>query len=177
MDAKEVELRGKALTKAISGGEPSASLVKLLNDLKDGMKATEDILRQTKIGVTVNRLRTHKDPAVQKLAQELVNKWKDQVNKSKKQSGPTKASTPSNAQSTASPMPPSATASPVPIRKKHNVDPAKRTYKSDKVNTDITGNQARDAFVGLIYNGLAFMSDERKYNVIYCWQTFLTCCF
>lgn len=68
MDAKEIELRGKAIAKAMQESEPSSSLLKLLGDLKTGVHATEDILRQTRIGVTINRLRTHKDPAVQRAA-------------------------------------------------------------------------------------------------------------
>lgn len=162
MDAKEVELRGKAIAKAITDNEPSAHLTKLLTDLKTGVKASEDLLRQTKIGVTVNRLRTYKDPAVAKLAQELVLKWRDEVQKTKKKpAAPGKAVGASNG--TSSPAPPSGTASPAPTKRKHNVDPAKRNDKTDGIKTDITGEAARDACVKLMYNGLAFMSDEREY--------------
>lgn len=162
MDVKEVELRGKAITKAMNENEPSSSLIKLLNDLKTGVKASEDLLRQTKIGVTVNRLRTHKDPAVSKLAQELVVKWRDQVNKAKKQAGGA-AKPPAAANGTASPAPASGTASPAPAKKKHNVDPAKRNFKTDNVKWEVTGDEARDKCVRLMYDGLCLMSDERMY--------------
>jgi transcription elongation factor S-II len=165
MDVKEVELRGKAITKAMNDGEPSSSLIKLLNDLKGGIKATEELLRQTKIGVTVNRLRTHKDPAVSKLAQEVVMKWRDEVNKLKKKGGgPVKAAPTPNG--TASPAPglPSRTQSPAPTKRKHNVDPEKRNYKTDKVDYQVTGEEARDNCVRLMYDGLALMTDERKYT-------------
>jgi transcription elongation factor S-II len=164
MDVKEVELRGKAITKAMNDGEPSSSLIKLLNDLKGGIKATEELLRQTKIGVTVNRLRTHKDPAVSKLAQEVVMKWRDEVNKLKKKGGPVKvAATPNG---TASPAPglPSRTQSPMPTKRKHNVDPEKRNHKTDKVDYQVTGEEARDNCVRLMYDGLALMTDERRYK-------------
>jgi transcription elongation factor S-II len=62
----------------------------------------------------------------------------------------------------------SGTSSPAPAAaavkkeqaKKSTVDPAKRNSKADKINTDVTGNQTRDACVKLMYDGLAFMSEE-----------------
>lgn len=171
MDVKEVELRGKAITKAMNENEPSASLTKLLNDLKGGVKASEDLLRQTKIGVTVNRLRTHKDPAVAKLAQELVLRWRDEVNKSKKKAGTPKPASATNG--TSSPAPASATASPAPTKRKHNVDPAKRNHKTDKIDYECTGEQARDQCVRLMYDGLAFMSEERMYTEVACRHTYI----
>ncbi|KAF3046530.1 RNA polymerase II elongation factor [Didymella heteroderae] len=161
MDAKEIELRGKAIGKAIQENEPGASVIKLLNDLKTGVHATEDILRSTRIGVTINRLRTHKDPAVQKLATELVSKWRDEVKKQPKKGAPAKVASATNG--SASPAPASsAAASPAPSQSKakHNVDPAKRNHKTDKVNYEVTGDDARDMSVRLMYDGLAHMSTE-----------------
>lgn len=163
MDSKEIELRGKAIGKAIQENEPSASIIKLLNDLKTGVHATEDILRSTRIGVTINRLRTHKDPAVQKLATELVSKWRDEVKKQPKKGTPAKVASATNG--SASPAPASsAAASPAPSqsKQKHNVDPAKRNHKTDKVNYEVTGEEARDMSIRLMYDGLAHMSTERK---------------
>lgn len=160
MDAKEIELRGKAIGKAMQENEPSSSLLKLLGDLKTGVHATEDLLRQTRIGVTINRLRTHKDPAVQKLAAELVSKWRDEVKKGPKKGAPSK---PANGSASPAP-PPSGTASPAPsqTKKKHDVAPDKRNHKTDKVKYQVTGNEARDNCVRLMYDGLAFMSEARK---------------
>ncbi|KAL6159447.1 transcription elongation factor TFIIS [Exserohilum turcicum] len=169
MDAKEIELRGKAIGKAVAEGEPSASILKLLNDLKSGVHATEDLLRSTRIGVTINRLRTHKDPAVQKLATELVAKWRDEVKKKQpaKKDGPAKAA--ANGASTSSPAPPpSGTASPTPsqAKKKHDVPSDKRNHKTDKVKYQVTGNEARDNCVRLMYDGLAFMSEAMPDEIL-----------
>lgn len=164
MDAKEIELRGKAIGKAIQENEPSASVIKLLNDLKTGVHATEDVLRSTKIGVTINRLRTHKDPAVSKLATELVSKWRDEVKKGGSKKG-TPARVVAAANGSASPAPASsAAASPAPSqsKQKHTVDPAKRNHKTDKINYEVTGDEARDKVIRLMYDGLAHMSTERK---------------
>ncbi|KAF1835417.1 transcription elongation factor [Decorospora gaudefroyi] len=169
MDAKEIELRGKAIGKAVSEGEPSASILKLLNDLKTGVHATEDILRSTRIGVTINRLRTHKDPAIQRLATELVAKWRDEVKKKQpaKKDGPAKAA--ANGGATSSPAPPpSGTASPAPsqAKKKHDVAADKRNYKTDKVKYQVTGSEARDNCVRLMYDGLAFMSEAMPDEIL-----------
>lgn len=170
MDVKEIELRGKAISKAMAGDEPSASFMKLLGDLKS-VRATEDLLRQTKIGVTINRLRTYKYPEVAKLAQELIMKWKDEVNKGKKKGAAAAkaggAATPSNGAAVGSSAPPSGAASPAPQaagKKKHNVDPALRNDRTDKVNTTVFNIPARDNCIKLMYNGLAFMSEERKFS-------------
>jgi hypothetical protein len=161
MDAKEIELRGKAIAKAMQENEPSASVLKLLNDLKTGVHATEELLRSTRIGVTINRVRSHKDPSVQRLATELVSKWRDEVKKQPKKGTPAKVAA---ATASASPAPPSAAQSPAPTqsKQKHSVDPDKRNYKTDKVKYQVTGSEARDNCVRLMYDGLAYMSSDRK---------------
>lgn len=167
MNPKEIELRGKAIGKAVQENEPSSSILKLLNDLKTGVPhATEDLLRSTRIGVTINRLRQHKDPAVQRLATELVGKWRDEVKKQPKKGGASAPSSkPANGAASSPAPPPSGTASPAPAtqaKKKHDVAPDKRNYKTDKVKYQVTGSDARDNCVRLMYDGLAFMSEARK---------------
>lgn len=168
MEAKEIELRGKAIGKAVAEGEPSASVLKLLNELKTGVHATEELLRSTRIGVTINRLRTHKDPAVQRLATELVGKWRNEVKTKQpaKKDGPAKVA--ANGGTTSSPAPPpSGTASPAPqIKKKHDVPADKRNHKTDKVKYQVTGQEARDNCVRLMYDGLAFMSDAMPDEIL-----------
>lgn len=159
MDVKEVELRGKAINKAIAEKEPSSSLLKLLNDLNTGLKPTEDLLRQTRIGVTINKLRTHNDPSVAALANQMVSKWREEVNKQKKGAARPKAAA---ANGTASPAPASGTQSPAPSKRKHTVSPEKRNHKTDNVKYQVTGDNARDQCVRLMYDGLAFMSEECK---------------
>jgi len=162
MDIKEVELRGKAINKAMAEKEPGPSLIKLLNDLNAGLKPTEVLLRQTRIGVTINKLRTHNDPSVAGLANQMVQKWREEVNKQKKGVPRPKTAV---ANGSASPAPPpSGTASPAPSKKKHGVDPAKRSHKTDNVKYQVTGEEARDNCVRLMYDGLAFMSEERRYT-------------
>lgn len=166
MDHKEVALRGKMISKAIEEKEPSASILKLLNDLNDGIKPTEDLLRQTKIGVTVNKLRQHADPTVAQLATRMVSRWRDEVKNSKGGAARPKPGGASNGTSSPAPVP-SKTASPAPApvstKQKHNVAPEKRNSKTDNVKYQVTGDEQRDACVKVMYDGLAYMSEERKY--------------
>jgi transcription elongation factor S-II len=164
MDHKEVALRGKAISKAIEEKEPSSSILKLLNELKDGIRPTEDLLRQTKIGVTVNKLRQHADPTVASLATRMVGKWREDVKNSKGVASRPKSSAASNGASSPAPVP-SKTASPAPApaaaKSKHGVAPEKRNHKTDGIKYQVTGDDQRDNCVRLMYDGLAYMSDER----------------
>lgn len=178
MDHKEVALRGKAISKAIEEKEPSSSILKLLNDLNDGIRPTEDLLRQTKIGVTVNKLRQHADPTVASLATRMVSKWREDVKNSKGSAARPKPSGASNGTSSPAPVP-SKTASPAPApaaaasKAKHSVAPEKRNHKTDNVKYQVTGDDQRDNCVRLMYDGLAYMSEERMYNGrCFMWQNY-----
>lgn len=159
MDAKSIEERGKQIAKASSEGDPASTILQLLEPFKN-WTATEKLLRQTKIGVTVAKLRQNKDQTVARQATTLVNKWKSDVKKAGAGSG-TSSPAPKAANGTASPAP----AAKPEEKKKHTVDPEKRNTATDKVNHNVTGNSTRDACVKLMYDGLAFMSNEGRSNM------------
>ena len=146
METKEVNEKSKALQKATAAGESPENIVKILNDLKTGVVPTEDLLRSTKIGVIVNRSKQHKNPEVARLANEIVKKWRDDINKQK-------ASTPAKPNNGASPKgtPPSSSAD---DKSKPSVPPAERTWKKDGVDRARTGQSTRDNCIGLLYDGL-----------------------
>lgn len=173
LDARAVDSKRADLDKAVKDAAPASTIIGILNDLKTGVVPSEKLLRETKIGVAVNKLRQFKDPSVAKLSTEIVNGWRTAMQKSKSAGG----STPKLANATngsASPAP-AAGSSVSPQKKKetesvevksekkkYTGDIAKRDTKSDKVNIDITGNTTRDNCLKLMYNGLAFLSSERK---------------
>ncbi|KAI7235884.1 hypothetical protein KC330_g4043 [Hortaea werneckii] len=172
MDAKQLADAGKQIVKAADGGDPSATVMQLLKPLQN-VKVTEDLLRSSKIGVAVNKLRQNKDPQVSSLAGTLINKWKQDVNAAKK--GKTSSPAPKAVNGAATGR--DATSSPAPGagkadsakqegKRKSTVPPEKRNVKTDEVNTDVTGNQARDGCVALIYNGLAFCAEEPPQDVL-----------
>jgi transcription elongation factor S-II len=168
LDARAVEQKGRELLKAAESSASTSSLLSLLSELRTGVVANETLLRSTKIGVTVNKLKQHKDATVARTASELVSKWRTDVSKSRTGSG---ASTPKPG-NTGSPVPASRAknaaepgAADVVKQKleKSTVPKEKRNSREDKVNTKVTGNDTRDNCVRLMYDGIVFMSEACKF--------------
>ena len=158
MDAKAINEKSKALMKATSSAESPSIIIGILNELKAGVVANEDILRSTRIGVTVNKSKQHKNPEVAKLAGEIVRKWRDDIQKSK-------PSTPNGTKANGASR--NGTNSPAPSQEKSksksssmsSVQPDQRNWKADKVDITHTGQAGRDSCIGLMYDGLAHLSN------------------
>ncbi|THW00926.1 transcription elongation factor, partial [Aureobasidium pullulans] len=159
MEAKDIEERGKQLAKAAVGGDPPATLLALLDGLK-GWTATEKLLRQTKIGVHVNKLRQNPDTQVARTATTLVNKWKGDVKKAPATAASSGTNSP--APNKSSPAPAAASK----LKAEPQGDLEKRNSLSDKIDTAVTGNQTRDACIKLMYDGLAFMSPDAAPEIL-----------
>jgi transcription elongation factor S-II len=107
--------------------------------------------------MVVAKQRGHPDKTVGKLASEIVAKWRKTVEAEKAKKMAKMASSPAK---TSSPAP---TATEV---KAFVGDKAKRRWETDKVDIKRTGTPSRDACIGLLYNGLAFMSEEAPTAVV-----------
>jgi transcription elongation factor S-II len=83
MDPKQLHDVAKQIAKAADSGDPPSTLLNILAPLEN-FKATEDLLRQSKLGVAVTKLRQNKDPKVSETATRLVNRWKQEVQAKKK---------------------------------------------------------------------------------------------
>lgn len=164
MNAKEIENKSKELTKAATSNEPAPTLISLLKELRGGVRPTEDLLRSTKIGIIVNKLKQHKSPDVARLAGEIVSKWRNEVNKQKAAASPSasqrSSDSPKRVPNGTSPAPSGAT------DKKSTVPPDKRTWKADQVDVAHTQNKARDNCIGLLYDGLCLNSTEPPRTVL-----------
>ncbi|KAK0367205.1 transcription elongation factor TFIIS [Friedmanniomyces endolithicus] len=167
MDAKQLSDAGKQIVKAAEGGDPASTLLHLLQPLQK-FTATEDLLRQSKIGIAVNKLRQSKDAKVAQVASQLINKWKVDVKGSGKGGkaaagsspapGAQKAGTNGTSSPAGSKTDGSVKKEPIPAQRKSTVAPDKRTITTDEVDTKVTGDQSRDSCIGLMYNGLAYLS-------------------
>lgn len=164
LDSKEVELKGRAILKASAAGDPSSTLLGIIDELHRGVVASEELLRSTKIGVTVNKLKQHKDPVVKQRASDLVSKWRSDI---KKAPGSGSSTPRPNGVKTDSPAPGKGSPAPSAVKEKakHTVPKEKRNAKEDKVNTNVTGNAVRDNCIKLLYDGLAFMSEDCELSV------------
>jgi transcription elongation factor S-II len=118
----------------------------------------------TRAGVVISKLKANPDKNIARLAAEIVSKWKKIV-QSEQQSKKAKM---------AASSPPGAVSSPVAVdvktenkaNKAFTGDVSKRRWDVEKVDTKRTGVPTRDNCVGLMYNGLAFMSSESSTTLI-----------
>ncbi|EKD18076.1 uncharacterized protein L3040_007743 [Drepanopeziza brunnea f. sp. 'multigermtubi'] len=166
MEAKEVSTRIHALQKALAEKQPASVVLSMLETLKKEVVPTEELLRNTKAGIIISKQKTNPNKDVAKLASEIVQKWKQIV-----QSGQSKkkiSSTPSNIPAISSP-PKNAASSPAhpnDAKGSFKGDITKRRWETEKVDVKRTGTPSRDACIGLLYNGLAFMSTEPSSTIM-----------
>ncbi|PHH78928.1 hypothetical protein CDD82_2756 [Ophiocordyceps australis] len=168
MDQRELESRVKALTKSVSANEPAENAIRLLESLKKEAAPTEEMLRATRAGVYVGKLRSNPNKEIARAAAELVIKWKKLVEQEKhsklqkaKMSSPASGSKSLSASPAVAPSP-LATGS----KKAFTGDPEKRKFESDGVDIKRTDSNVRNQCIGLIYNGLAYRSTEPGVDVL-----------
>ncbi|CAE7176078.1 unnamed protein product [Rhizoctonia solani] len=126
MDTAEVKKLIKDLQVATTTGKPEDG-VTILKQLKQNVVATEELLRETKAGLAIGKLRSHPRKEIADLAKELVKKWKEAVEAGKKAkaAGGTPP-TPTTATPSAKPTPPPAATSKVTPPQPSPVDPPSR---------------------------------------------------
>lgn len=163
MDAKQIEMRTKALGKAHAANEPATVIIGLLRELQTGVKPTEDLLRSTRVGIFVNKLKQHKSPDVARLSSEMVSKWRAEVNK-QKAAGARNSPHPAGKAGASSVTSPAQASTP-PDSIHSSVPPEKRSWRADGVQFE-SGNKARDACIGLMYDALAQYRTETPATVL-----------
>lgn len=140
----------KKIVKQLQGASSPEDAANILRILKKDFKVTEAILRESKAGLAVGKLRTHASKEVADLAKDLVKKWKTEVEKAKTTASPSptvmKKSTGSSATTTSS-NGPSAPKAEV------------RTAKSDGAK-GATGDQTRDRCTEMMYDSLVLDSSH-----------------
>ena len=169
LEPKDVQRLGADLVKAVSASEPTDVMLSILTSLRTGVTATEDLLRTTKIGITVNKYKVHSTPEVARAAAECVAKWRRDVKtnaaaggekgagkagKSGSPAGKAEAKVEANGSGAG------GKAAEGKKEFKTSVPLDKRTSVTDKVDTEVTGNAIRDNCLKLMYDGLANMSEE-----------------
>ena len=105
----------------------------------------------------VAKQRANPNKEISRLASEIVQKWKKTVESEKSKKPKMAGSSPPKSGSASSP--PS-------VEKRFVGDSSKRKWETDKVDIKRTGVPTRDACVGLLYNGLAFNSEDSPTQVV-----------
>lgn len=159
----------KQLSKLASSSD-SEAILSIFSKLKSGLSApTEDIIRQSKIGVAVGKLRSHTDKKVADQAKSLVKDWKAIVDKQRA----AQTSATSSKSSTASPAPAApksdstangngtASASPSSTA---SAAAAKPAASNTKIDFEILNDKVRNACLKLLYQSLEIGKEMHGWN-------------
>lgn len=150
MDSKEIKSTVSNLEKL----SDDATILKLLNILNDGVVPTEKLLRETKVGVAVNKFRTNNNNEINSLVKKMIRNWREivQNEKKSKSSGADKK-----------PVAVAAGTSSGPAGKFHS---GPRNPKTDGVNTTLYDNSTRNASVSALYTALAIERAESGEHIL-----------
>ncbi|KAH7027830.1 transcription factor S-II, central domain-containing protein [Microdochium trichocladiopsis] len=167
LDQRELASRIQSIRKAKDSNEPASVVIAALEALRKEGNPTEEMIRNTKAGMFIGKLRTDSNKDIARAAAEVVQAWKKAVEAEKKAKGGSQmaklqgSASPASIKS-GSPAPKPTTAS----KNSYTGDIEKRHYKTDKIDINRTGSTTRDNIVGLLYNGLAYRSREAEDNVL-----------
>ncbi|PCH34811.1 transcription elongation factor [Wolfiporia cocos MD-104 SS10] len=151
----------KSLVKSLHGASTDEDTIAVLKQLQQQNKITEAILRESKAGLAVGKLRSHATKDVAELAKAIVKKWKQDVDREKHPNGKLSAAGRKNsvASSTGTPSTP---VSMTPTSSSNNGSgnnagnsAGVRSTTADGVSTAVTGDKTRDKCIELLYNALA----------------------
>lgn len=146
MDVKEI----KSTVSNLEKSSDEATILKLLNILNDGVQPSEKLLRETKVGVAVNKYRSSTNAEISTLVKKMIKKWKEIVQSEKTAKKTKEAPAPR-------PAPGAATG-------KFHSGP--RNPKTDGVNTTIYDNATRNASVSALYTALAIERDDDSKTIL-----------
>ncbi|OHE93690.1 transcription elongation factor S-II [Colletotrichum orchidophilum] len=163
MDQRELEACIKQLNKVVQANEPPATALGLLERLKKEAAPTEEMLRSSRAGVFVGKLRQNSNKEIARAATELVHKWKRLV-EAEKQGKINKGSSPAAPSPTQAPAPKPSSSSALNQPFKGNTE--LRRAKTDGADPKRTHDAVRDSCIELIYNGLAYRSTASVNDVL-----------
>ena len=145
MDAKEIKSTVSNLEKLTD----DVTIIRLLNILNDGVVPLEKLLRETKVGVAVNKFRTNPNSEINGLVKKMIRGWRDAVaNEKKKKDKLALELTDKSSSSALKDLRPS----------KFHSGP--RNPKTDGVNTTLYDNPTRNASVSALYTALAIERED-----------------
>ncbi|KAK9314345.1 transcription factor S-II, central domain-containing protein [Lipomyces starkeyi] len=169
LDVKEI----KSLMSGLEKASTPQITIDILEQLKKDVVPTEKLLRETKLGIAVNKLRSHSEKKISELVKSMIKKWKDEVTAQKASShvqssthSITTANMPPPVAAPSFAPPPDVAASKPKVQRPPNGAP--RDVKTDGVKTDIYDDRVRNSCVTVTYNALASDSDAHSDTIFEC---------
>ncbi|EPQ53091.1 transcription elongation factor [Gloeophyllum trabeum ATCC 11539] len=158
----------KTLVKKLQSASSDEETLGILQTLKKEAVITEALLRESKAGLAVGKLRSHGNKDVSDLAKEVVKKWKQAVEREKLSNGGSAKGAPNGkvperkaSMTPATPITPTAQS---PSARKSPL--AERTAKSDGIRVEVTGDKTRDKCIEIIYDALAIDSGAPSEQIL-----------
>ncbi|KAK7039425.1 transcription factor S-II, central domain-containing protein [Favolaschia claudopus] len=144
----------KKLVKQLQSAPSNEDVLSILRTLKKDFKVNESVLRESKAGLAVGKLRTHASKDVSDLAKEIVKQWKNEVEKAKAAAGG--SAKPTVGVNTTVRKSSVASNGPGTPKTPNGPSPSTRTLKSDGVPSGFgTGDKTRDRCIELVYDAIA----------------------
>lgn len=140
----------RKIVKELQSSQSPSDIIRILRSLKRDHQVNEAILRESKAGLAVGKLRQHSSKDVSDTAKDLVKKWKAQVEK-EKTAATVKAQT--NGKVT------------TPAAKLSTDKSTSRTAQSDGVSGD-TKDPTRNKCIELLYDGFACDSSAPNEQIL-----------
>lgn len=171
LSLEELKDLQKQLSKLASSTDSDA-ILSVFSKLKSGLSApTEDVIRQSKIGVAVGKLRSHSDKKVADQAKALVKDWKATVDKQRAQQQSSAASSKPSS-SSASPAPASKPADAAAEAESDGAAAAKSSAPSEsaapasttKIDFEILQDKVRNACLKLLYQALEIGKEQHGHS-------------
>lgn len=152
MSSDAVEL--KKTVKQLQSASTNEDTVSILRILKKDFRVNEAVLRESKAGLAVGKLRTHASKDISDLAKEIVKQWKNEVDRAKNANA-TASAKPAVGITTAVRKASLASNGPATPQTPGGASANTRTMKSDGVHGPVTGDRTRDRCIELVYDALA----------------------
>lgn len=147
-------------------------IITLLTIFEEKVKPTEKLLRETKLGIAVNKFRSHGDKKVAELVKRIIKKWKDQVSAQKhkqvkhdkKPTAPADSASASASKIGASSS--SGSGGKDSSKPQFNSNGKARSPENDGVNANVYPDAVRNSCVSLLYKGLAVESTATPTEIL-----------
>ena len=174
MEAKEVIVLVKNLEQSKTNDE---TVLDILKTLEKEVVPTEKLLRETKVGVEVNKFKKSSNAEIAKLVKKIISSWKDAINKNKLKlrqqnaaSGTASADNKSSDNKEGSGAAAAAAGGAgdgSSIKKQSKFHSTqKRSAKNDGVNTTIYNIKLRDNVIRALYDALVKESEHPPNHIL-----------
>lgn len=158
MDSREVISQVKNLEKSKNNDK---AVLEILTILDKEIVPTEKLLRETKVGVEVNKFKKSGNAEIAKLVKKMISSWKDAINKNKKAKQQQTQSQPAQSHTNGV-----VSGNPESKKQEKFVSTKPRSSRNDGVDTNIYNHKLRDMVIKALYDAVAKESEHPPKSIL-----------